>query len=172
TLEVENFLATSFPTFINLVTLEVSIIKAQQVRTLFSFLQFSPNLESLVFGRVIFPDEVNEDALTLDVVPHCLLRHLKSVEFQDFEGQLSELDLVQVFLQNAGVLQSVILGISSHSFVNSQKKKRTGEDVEDFSNKIMEQLLMYKWASTDCVIKFSTSPFSSPKPKGSFKYVL
>ncbi|MCL7030313.1 hypothetical protein MKW94_011848, partial [Papaver nudicaule] len=86
-LELENVLSTCFPTFVNLITLEVSIIKAQQVRTLFSFLHFSPNLESLVFGRVIFPDEVNEDALTLDVVPHCLLMHLKSIEFRDFEGQ-------------------------------------------------------------------------------------
>ncbi|MCL7047470.1 hypothetical protein MKW94_013998, partial [Papaver nudicaule] len=50
-LELENVLSTCFPTFVNLITLEVSIIKAQEVRTLFSFLQFSPNLESLVFGR-------------------------------------------------------------------------------------------------------------------------
>ncbi|MCL7046345.1 hypothetical protein MKW94_030512, partial [Papaver nudicaule] len=161
-LKLTDDLSTSFPTFSNLITLEVSIIKAQEVRTLFSFLRFSPNLESLVFGRVIFPDEVNEDALTLDVVPHCLLMHLKSIEFRDFEGQLSELELVLLFLQNAAVLQTVILGIPSY----------TSEDVKDFSNKIMEQLLKYKWASTDCLIKFTSSPYVSPKPKGSFQYVL
>ncbi|MCL7039292.1 hypothetical protein MKW94_024320, partial [Papaver nudicaule] len=161
-LELENVLATSFPTFYNLITLEVSIIKARQVRSLFSFLQFSPNLESLFFGRVTFLDEADEDEFTLDVVPQCLLMHLKSVEFQDFEGQPSELDLVQQFLQNAGVLQTVILGIRSLSLVNSEKKKT--HTAENVSNGIMEQLLKYKWASTDCVIEFTSSPYFSPKP--------
>ncbi|XP_026400360.1 F-box/LRR-repeat protein At4g14096-like [Papaver somniferum] len=157
-LELAGVLSISFPTFINLITLEVSFIKTQQVKSLFSFLRFSPNLESLVFGRVCYGDEVNEDAFTLDVVPHCLLMNLKSIKFQYFEGQLKELDLVQLFLQNARVLQTVIIEISSDHFVSSDKKKHSAKDVEDLNMKIMEQLLKYKWASTDCVIKLSSSP--------------
>ncbi|KAI3881816.1 hypothetical protein MKW92_031419 [Papaver armeniacum] len=152
-LELADVLDTSFPTFNNLITLEVSFIKTQHVNSLFTFLRFSPNLESLVFGCVSCQDEVNEDALTLDVVPHCLLMHLKSIKFQDFEGQSKELDLVQLFLQNSRVLQAVII---EHSSVDSET--RTKKDVEDLNKKIMEQLLMYKWASTECVINLSSSP--------------
>ncbi|KAI3851170.1 hypothetical protein MKX03_007235 [Papaver bracteatum] len=152
-LELEDVLDTSFPTFLNLITLEVSFIKTQHVKSLFTFLQFSPNLESLNFGGVFGRDEVNEDALTLDVVPHCLLMHLKSIKFQDFEGQSKELDLVQLFLQNSRVLQTVII---EHSSV--RKRTRTTKDVEDLNKKIMKQLLKYKWASTKCVINLSSSP--------------
>ncbi|KAI3871378.1 hypothetical protein MKW92_017299 [Papaver armeniacum] len=148
----------SFPTFINLITLEVCFIKTQHVGSLFAFLQFTPILESLVFGEVCYADF--EDTLTLDVVPHCLLMHLKTVEFQDFKRHLKELDLVQLFLQNARVLQTVTIEISSDFFVNSEKKKHTTQDVEDFNKQIMVQLLKYKWASTDCVIKVSSSPYS------------
>ncbi|KAI3947300.1 hypothetical protein MKW98_030886 [Papaver atlanticum] len=155
-LKMANVQPSSFLTFINLITLEVCFIKTWQVRSLFTFLHFSPNLESLVFSGVCCP--YNGDALTLDVVPHCLLMHLNSIEFQDFKGQLKELDLVKLFLQNAGVLQTVIIGISSDLSVDSDKKKR--KDVEDFNKKIMEQLLNYKWASTDCVIKLPSSPCS------------
>ncbi|KAI3851171.1 hypothetical protein MKX03_007236 [Papaver bracteatum] len=157
-LELADVLSISFPTFINLITLEVSFIKTQQVKSLFSFLRFAPNLESLVFGWVFYGDEANEDAFTLDVVPHCLLMNLKSIKFQYFEGHVNELDLVQLFLQNARVLQTVIIEISSDHFVSSDKKKHSAKDVEDFNKKIMEQLLKYKWTSTDCAIKLSSSP--------------
>ncbi|RZC71883.1 hypothetical protein C5167_035111 [Papaver somniferum] len=150
-LELAGVLCTRFPTF-NLITLEVSFIKTQLVKPLFTFLQFSPNLESLVFNGVC-RDKVNDEALTLDGVPRCLLMHLKSIKFRYYNGQLKELDLVQLFLQNARVLQTVIIEISSDHFVNSDKKKHTAEDVEDFNKKIMEQLLKYKWASADCAIK-------------------
>ncbi|KAI3851164.1 hypothetical protein MKX03_007229 [Papaver bracteatum] len=151
-LELAGVLSTRFPTFNNLITLEVSFIKTQLVEPLFSFLQFSPNLESLVFNGVC-RDKANDEALTLDGVPRCLLMHLKSIKFRYYEGQLEELDLVQLFLQNARVLQTVIIEISSDHFVNSDKKTHNAEDVEDFNKKIMEQLLKYKWASTDCAIK-------------------
>ncbi|XP_026390863.1 FBD-associated F-box protein At5g27750-like [Papaver somniferum] len=121
-LELAGVLSASFPTFNNLNTLEVSFIKTRLVKPLFTFLQFSPNLESLVFSGVC-GDKINEDAFTLDVVPHCLLMNLKSIKFQYFKGQLKELDLVQLFLQNARVLQTVIIEISSDHFVNSDKKK-------------------------------------------------
>ncbi|KAI3932233.1 hypothetical protein MKW98_024953 [Papaver atlanticum] len=149
-LELANVLSASFPTFINLITLEAFFIKTQQVESLFAFLRFSPNLESLVFTGVYDDDGVYEDAWTLDVVPHCLLMHLKSVEFHYFIGDLMELDLVQLFLQNAGVLQTVIIGIPSLLY-------HTTKDVEDFIKKVMGQLVKYKWASTDCVIKFELS---------------
>ncbi|KAI3933681.1 hypothetical protein MKW92_047605 [Papaver armeniacum] len=152
--EMADVLSTTFPTFTNLITLEVSLINTRQVKSLFSFLKFTPNLESLVLGSVCYV-KVNEDALTLDVVPHCLLVHLKSITFRYFEGQFQELDMVQLFLQNARVLQTVNIEIF---FVNSKKKTPTTKDVEDLNKKIMEQLLKYKWASTDCVINLPGSP--------------
>ncbi|KAI3844140.1 hypothetical protein MKW92_032034, partial [Papaver armeniacum] len=91
----------------------------------------------------------NKDALAVDVVPHCFLMNLKSIKFQNFEGQRNELDLVKLFLQNAGVLQTVTIEISSNSLVNSKKKTHTAKDVEDFNKKIMRQLTKFKWASTD-----------------------
>ncbi|KAI3871375.1 hypothetical protein MKW92_017296 [Papaver armeniacum] len=159
-LELANALSASFPTFINLTTMEVSVIKTQQVGSFFTFLQFSPNLESLVFSGVCCRDEVSEDVLTLDVVPHCLLVRLKSIKFQNFKGELKELDLVQLFLQNAKLLQTVSIDISSQSFVNSEKRQHTAKDVEDFNERIMERLLKCKWASVDCVVKLSSSPYS------------
>ncbi|KAI3881815.1 hypothetical protein MKW92_031418 [Papaver armeniacum] len=159
-LELANALSASFRTFTNLITMEVSFIKTQQVGSLFTFLQFSPNLESLVFSGICCRDEVNEDVLTLDVMPHCLLVCLKSIKFQNFKGELEELDLVQLFLQNAKVLQTVSIDISSQSFVNSEKRQHTAKDVEDFNERIMERLLKCKWASVDCVVKLSSAPYS------------
>ncbi|KAI3907552.1 hypothetical protein MKW98_016196 [Papaver atlanticum] len=153
-LETANLLSTSLFAFTNLITLEVSIIKAEQVRPLFTFLQFSPNLESLIFGGVLIIDKANKDALAVDVVPHCLLMNLKSIKFQNFEGQRNELDLVKLFLKNAGVLQTVTIEIYS------KKKTHSAKDVEDFNKKIMRQFLKFKWASTNCLVKLSRSRYS------------
>ncbi|XP_026400638.1 putative F-box/FBD/LRR-repeat protein At2g05300 [Papaver somniferum] len=121
-LETANLVSTSLLAFTNLITLEVSIIKAEQV---------------------LIIDKANKDALTVDVVPHCLLMNLKSIKFQNFEGQRNELDLVKLFLQNAGVLQTVTIEISSNSLVNSKKKTHTAKDVEDFNKQIMRQLTKF-----------------------------
>ncbi|KAI3915423.1 hypothetical protein MKW98_022381 [Papaver atlanticum] len=59
-LQQANFQSTNFPTFVNLITLEVSFIKTWQAGLLFNFLQFSPNLGSLIFGQVCCPGIVNE----------------------------------------------------------------------------------------------------------------
>ncbi|XP_026404845.1 uncharacterized protein LOC113299932 [Papaver somniferum] len=99
-LELEDDLSTSFSTFNNLITLEVSFIKTEQAKSLFTFSQFSPYLESLVFGGVCCRGKVDEGPLTLDVVPHCLLTNLEAIKFQYFEGQVRELDLVQLFLSS------------------------------------------------------------------------
>ncbi|KAI3925540.1 hypothetical protein MKW92_047967 [Papaver armeniacum] len=153
-LETASLLSTSLLAFTNLITLEVSIIKPEQVRPLFTFLQFSPNLESLIFGEVLIIDKANKDALAVDVVPHSLLMNLKSIKFQNFKGQRNELDLVKLFLQNAGVLQTVTIEIYS------KKNTHTAKDVEDFNKKIMRQFLKFKWASTDCLVKLSRSRYS------------
>ncbi|KAI3885928.1 hypothetical protein MKW92_007215 [Papaver armeniacum] len=123
-LETANLLSTSLLAFTNLITLEVSIIKPEQVRPLFTFLQFSPNLESLIFGEVLIIDIANKDALAVDVVPRSLLMNLKSIKFQNFEGQRNELDLVKLFLQNAGVLQTATIEIYSKKKTHTAKRCR------------------------------------------------
>ncbi|KAI3899482.1 hypothetical protein MKW92_036759 [Papaver armeniacum] len=133
-----NVLSESVPTFENLIHLQTDYIQANKM---IKFLQFTPNLESLV----IFQAEVNEDAFTSNIVPRCLLRHLKTIKVQKFEGLPEELQLVKYFLKNARVLQVLVIesGITSKSV--AELKKRT---------KIMQRLLMYPRASKSCKVKF------------------
>ncbi|KAI3852352.1 hypothetical protein MKX03_018832, partial [Papaver bracteatum] len=50
-LKLANVMSTSFPTFHNLISLEVYDIRYLQMDTLLNFLKFSPNLESLVINK-------------------------------------------------------------------------------------------------------------------------
>ncbi|KAI3958509.1 hypothetical protein MKW92_026417 [Papaver armeniacum] len=142
-LEFANVLSTSFPTLDSLLYLEMV---DYQVSTILKFLQFSPNLITLVIDEVFYIE--NEDALTLDTVPHCLLLHLKSIEIQKFEGQPEELNFVKYILGNARVLEKLILEseTTSDSFVDLKKK-----------TEIMEQLLIFPRASANCEVKYSSS---------------
>ncbi|OVA09206.1 F-box domain [Macleaya cordata] len=130
---------TNLPAFCNLIHLEVSSsLLFTTVRTLIDFLHISPNLESLG----CFDD--GDDGWTLNLVPQCLLLHLKSVEFHQFDG--CELDVVKLFLKNAGVLQKMTI-FSIPALLTNFKKQ----------TEIMRQLLMFPRASTNCVVSFSSS---------------
>ncbi|MCL7021784.1 hypothetical protein MKW94_002955 [Papaver nudicaule] len=109
---------------------------------LLKFLEFLPNLESLIINQVIYSGKANENTMTFNKVPHCLVC-LKLIEIRKFSWDPMELKIVKFVLKHARVLQMVILE-SSHT-------------EEALNNKIRMQLGMSPWASADCVIKFSSS---------------
>ncbi|RZC90343.1 hypothetical protein C5167_031055 [Papaver somniferum] len=155
-LDDSSVLPRSFHMFRNLVSFEVDIMYYGQIKSLFdTILQFSPNLTSLVFLQLFAYVKVGEDALSLNVVPRCLLLCLKFIEFRNFYGHPGEIEVVKLFLENARVLQLITLGSSSHRLEYMNKKKPTAEEVEDANHKILEQLLPFSWASPDCMVTFS-----------------
>ncbi|MCL7027393.1 hypothetical protein MKW94_007918, partial [Papaver nudicaule] len=151
-------LSTSFPTFGNLIRFEVYNIRYLQIEALLNFLEFSPNLESLVIRKVEFRDKDNENTLTFNKVPRCLER-LKSIEIQKFNGSPKELEMVKFVLKHARILQTVIMETSYtvENYYDPGKKNLKAKEVEALNKKILKQLGMSPWASVGCLIKFSSS---------------
>ncbi|KAI3842403.1 hypothetical protein MKW92_022577 [Papaver armeniacum] len=157
-LDGSSVLPRSYHSFRNLVSFRVDIIHYGQIRSLFErILQFSPNLTSLTFHQLYSFHNVDEDALLpYNMTPPCLLLCLKSIEFLKFYGCPKEMEVVELFLKNAKVLQTVTLGSSSHHLEYLNKKKPTDKEVEDANGKILEKLQAFSWASSDCVVRFSS----------------
>ncbi|XP_026411071.1 F-box protein At1g60400-like [Papaver somniferum] len=156
-LDDSSVLPRSFHMFRNLVSFEVDIMYYGQIKSLFDTIpQFSPNLTLPVFLQLFAYDKVGEDALSLNIVPRCLLLCLKSIEIRSFYGHPGEIEVVKLFLENARVLHLITLGSSSHRLVYMNKKKPTAEEIEDANHKILEQLLPFSWASADCMVTFSS----------------
>ncbi|KAI3856020.1 hypothetical protein MKX03_006468 [Papaver bracteatum] len=131
-------LSTSFPTFGNLIRLEVYDI---QIKTLLNFLELSPNLEFLVIDRVNFTGNHRENISTFKVVPHCLVACLKLIEIPKFTGYL---EMVKFVLKHGRVLQTVII----------DDYKTEAKRVEASTKSLMTILRRTPWASPGCVIKF------------------
>ncbi|MCL7042535.1 hypothetical protein MKW94_006589, partial [Papaver nudicaule] len=161
-LELAKVPPTCFPTFENLIHLEVYYICYLQMNTLLNFLDFSPNLESLVIGKVELSWHRDEKALTFNIVPRCL-ECLKSIEIQKFNGRPWEMKVVEFVLKHARFLQTVILETSytEENYIDPRarhtRKNLIPEKVEALNKQILMQLGMSPWASTGCVIKFSSS---------------
>ncbi|KAI3968363.1 hypothetical protein MKW92_042687 [Papaver armeniacum] len=136
-----NVIPARVPTFEN-IHLETEFLHAD---TMLKFLQFTPNLESLVIVGGLPRNTVNENAITLNIVPRCLLLHLTTIKVRKFEGVPEELKLVKYFLENARILELLILesGFTSKSVPGFEK-----------NDEIMELDLMYPRASTSCKVKF------------------
>ncbi|KAF6158575.1 hypothetical protein GIB67_040089 [Kingdonia uniflora] len=71
-----------------------------QASLLMAFLQFSPNLESLIFPEGIHAHPFQEDDWIIEKLPLCLLSHLKSVELGVFDGNETEFRLIMFLLEN------------------------------------------------------------------------
>ncbi|KAI3878016.1 hypothetical protein MKW98_008293 [Papaver atlanticum] len=131
----DHFLKSLSP-FYNLILLEVTtaashigygfddevILPCWTVETLFKFLHVSPNLESLIFvdGFCDYKAYPSYD-WWLDLIPHCLLQHLKSIEFRGCFWNQAEKDLVRLFLKKEKVLQTVKITVSGQSSYFSKK---------------------------------------------------
>ncbi|XP_026449152.1 F-box/FBD/LRR-repeat protein At1g16930-like [Papaver somniferum] len=140
-----NILSTSLPTFENLIHLETEFTRAY---TLLKFLQFTPNLESLTIVRRRCVNIDTEDSSASYLVPRCLLLHLRTIKVRKFEGLQEEVKLVKCFLKNGRTLQVLLIesAITSKSVAELEKK-----------NQIMELLLKYPKASTNCMVKILSS---------------
>ncbi|RZC51619.1 hypothetical protein C5167_020036 [Papaver somniferum] len=123
-----------------------------QADTVLKFLQFTPSLEALAIVQKGWCNKFNEDAFTSNLVPRCLLLHLKTIEIQKFEGSPEELKLVKYFWKNARILQVLIIQSGTIKTIAALEKK----------TQIMELLLMNPRASTSCKVKFQF-PSSFPK---------
>ncbi|KAI3886709.1 hypothetical protein MKX03_011131 [Papaver bracteatum] len=138
-----NVIPARVPTFENLVHLETEFLLAD---TMLKFLQFTPKLESLgVIVGELSNNTVNENVFTSNLVPRCLLLHLRTIKVRKFKGLQEELKLVKYFLENARILEVLILEIGTTS------KSVPGFEKND---EIMELDLMYPRASTSCKVKF------------------
>ncbi|KAI3836747.1 hypothetical protein MKW92_023711 [Papaver armeniacum] len=145
----------SYPSFRNLVSLELTILYHSQIGLLYNvILQVSPNLTSLIFDKLYSSPEDVENPLLVNIVPRCLLLCLESIEFREFHGHPQEMEVVKLFLESARVLQRLTLGSSSNHLEYLNEKKPTAKEVEDANGKILEQLQAFSWASSDCVVKF------------------
>ncbi|MCL7046406.1 hypothetical protein MKW94_003255, partial [Papaver nudicaule] len=157
-LKLAKVLSTSLPIFNNLIRLEVYNIRYLQMETLLNFLEFCPNLESLVIRKVELSGKANENTLTFNKVPRCL-ECLKSIEIQKFNGSPKELEMVKFVLKHARILQTVIMETSYtvENYKDPGKKNLKAKEVEALNKKILMQLGMSPWASAGCLIKFSSS---------------
>ncbi|MCL7022865.1 hypothetical protein MKW94_003656 [Papaver nudicaule] len=131
--------STTVSTFENLMHLKMEYTQGD---TILEFLKFTPNLESLVIAQYL-SRTVNKDAITLSLVPRCLLLHLKTIEVREFKERSEELKLVKCFLENAIVLQMLTIksGMTPNSVAELEMKTR-----------MTELLQMYPRASTNCTV--------------------
>ncbi|KAI3951490.1 hypothetical protein MKX01_018606 [Papaver californicum] len=134
-----NVLGTSLRTFNSLTCLVLAWMSCLNIRKLFDFLHNSPILESLVFDKSICHD--TDDGLINDSVPRCMLLHMKSVEFNNYNGSTSDMYVLDFFLKNALVLQKMTIRLCrSYLPVDSE-------------NKAMENLLLFPRGSTRCIVE-------------------
>ncbi|KAI3835249.1 hypothetical protein MKW98_020365 [Papaver atlanticum] len=157
----DHFLKSLSP-FYNLIHLEVTtaashngggfhdevILPCWTVETLFKFLHVSPNLESLIFADGFCDYEAYPSYdWSLDLIPHCLLQHLKSIEFRGCFWNQAEKDLVRLILKNAKVLQTVRITISGQSSYFSKKS--------NYKKKVLNEIALFPRGSVDCVLHVS-----------------
>ncbi|XP_058179438.1 F-box/LRR-repeat protein At4g14103-like isoform X2 [Rhododendron vialii] len=99
------------PKFPNMTYLELGDVRGVRWKFLPELLENSPRLETLVFKEGLgyeygmFPQ--SSWNLAQNVVPSCLLFHLKVMEITDFNGSKEEWEIVDYFLQNAKVLEKL-----------------------------------------------------------------
>ncbi|KAI3912448.1 hypothetical protein MKW92_026783 [Papaver armeniacum] len=117
------------------------------VKILLNFLHISPNLESVVFVDGFRNNKsTNNDGWSLDLIPQCLLLHLKSVEFRGFFWNEFEKDLIRLFLKNARVLQRVRITISGRSSLS---------EYSNYKKQVIDEMSLFPRSSDECVIHVS-----------------
>ncbi|XP_026421261.1 FBD-associated F-box protein At4g10400-like [Papaver somniferum] len=152
---------TKLPLYYNLNHLEVSRasfhfrrdgyfednVQCWIVKVLFDFLQVSPNLESLIFDEGFSNCKSNNyDGWLMDLIPQCLLLHLKSIEFRGFFGKQIEKDLVRLFLKNAKVLQRARITISGKSSLSKNS---------NFKKEVVDEIALFPRGSAECILHIS-----------------
>ncbi|KAL7249352.1 hypothetical protein ACSBR1_011501 [Camellia fascicularis] len=134
------------PIFQKLTYLELSVeIEKHIVKKLMNLLQYSPNLESLVFAEGFNPRVCfGEDDWILKPVPKCFLACLKSVSLHNFHWNCTEVCFLNFLLKNTFVLERLNIFCSKSLFGDAKEQKE-----------VIDQLQMLPRVSTSCVIMFS-----------------
>lgn len=154
-LSATNILLADLPAFCNLVCLEVSSAFCRRwypyasfascMRILLWFLQLSLNLESIVFTEGVLSDP-EDDSWTTNSLPQYSLPNLKSVVIRNFRGCKVELDMVKLFLANAGFLQMTTITTSRYLAKDYKKQMQ-----------IASELLKFPRYSSRCALEFFTA---------------
>ncbi|KAK9715238.1 hypothetical protein RND81_06G152000 [Saponaria officinalis] len=105
-----------------------------------AWLANSPQLETVVFREGLIEIDDTEDELHSDVALPPFLSNVKTIQVLGFEGHKLELLLLRYLLENAGVLQKLILF-----------KRRTMEMKHELQ--VSRKLLLLPRASTYCTIE-------------------
>ncbi|KAI3835328.1 hypothetical protein MKW98_020444, partial [Papaver atlanticum] len=181
----EGLIASQLPTFHNLRRLEVSSkMSCATVTALVYLLSTLPNLESIVIAQGFSQFNQVSD-FGRQKVTECLLLHLKAVEVREFNGTKEELNVINFFLKESLVLQTMDIVFSS-TFPQSWKDFSTlpqewmnspaiPQEWKDYSawpqimkgefrqwllkimkDHLVQQILMFPKGSTDCAINFSS----------------
>ncbi|XP_026420561.1 F-box/LRR-repeat protein At4g14096-like [Papaver somniferum] len=133
----------NLPTFHNLNELELLHGAATTNKEIFALLRAAPNLRCLVFDEssvLLSIDEKDETDKTED-----LFRHLQSVLFVEFSGEVRELRWAELILKNAKSLQTMTI---EYGTCHSKEKTPKSKEV------VMSELLSFPRASWRCVVKF------------------
>ncbi|XAR57487.1 hypothetical protein NMG60_11025649 [Bertholletia excelsa] len=104
-----------FPTFFNLIRLEISVDAWSGWTLLANLLASSPFLQSLVFVEGLvqyFNSHFDLSWSPPQHVPPCLSSHIKEIEIRKFRGVAEELTLVKYLLKNAKVLKKMSIDCS------------------------------------------------------------
>ncbi|KAL4334837.1 hypothetical protein GQ457_07G013660 [Hibiscus cannabinus] len=126
-----------FAAFQNLLRLEICQTRSPYEwngKGLFEFLEFTPNLQSLVISKVS-----NQVSFPVEQVPSCVVYQLKEFKVLDFDDKSSFLKLVTYILNNATILD--MLTISSSRVLKAEEEL-----------KITKQLLRLPRCSIKCQI--------------------
>ncbi|KAF5206905.1 Fbd-associated f-box protein [Thalictrum thalictroides] len=128
------------PTFSSLVDLTVTAESGDiDASNLMSLLHKMPCIEYLSFCAPYTFDNYN------DIIPQCILSHLKFVELNDFFGSESELRLVKVLLTNGRLLEEITIRSSVELSTDSNKQLEVTKQL----------LMMTPRASVHCAIDFA-----------------
>ncbi|KAJ7946263.1 F-box/FBD/LRR-repeat protein family [Quillaja saponaria] len=111
-------LYASLPILYNLTCLKFGVGKAIDFGcgAVAKMLQNIPNLVSLIFtSGICLSTHHEEENWILNPVPSCFAAHLKSITINKFRGRKGELHVVKSLLENAGVLEKMVL-LCHHNF--------------------------------------------------------
>ncbi|KAL6146322.1 hypothetical protein ACLB2K_057003 [Fragaria x ananassa] len=120
------------PTFVNLKHLELLLHACSSWQPLISFLNASPNLESLVLKKSRDclcrhnPDELHHEWNPPEYVLVCLSSQLKSICIRGYKGTLDQMKVAEYLLKHGEVLNKTLYHMEMGS--SSKHSKRCAED--------------------------------------------
>ncbi|XP_004301969.1 PREDICTED: F-box/LRR-repeat protein 13-like [Fragaria vesca subsp. vesca] len=156
-LSIHRFKVGCLPAFNNLTKLKLVLLECFPWELLTQILERSPHVEHLVLEHSLtscddddsFDDDSEYDSepeeppkpqwLPPQVVPICLVSHLKTVAIEGFKGQVDAIEVAKYFLRNGAVLEKLTVS-----------KAPTCEEIQA----LYEELLTVPRVSKACIVEF------------------